>query len=45
MNHDSYKQCGVTFQPGKIYLKNYWEKINVDIINWEKFFDWSDDHI
>ena len=24
-------------------LKTYWEKINIDIINWEKLFDISPD--
>ena len=24
--------------------KRYWEKINIDVINWEKIFDRSADH-
>ena len=33
-----------TFPPGKIYRKEYREKINIDTINWEKVFDRSADH-
>ena len=34
-----YKQCGVsTFSQGKIHWKIHWEKINVDIINWEIYW-------
>lgn len=34
-----------TFPPSKIYQKKYWEKVNIDIINWEIFCDrpWSPD--
>ena len=32
-----------TFSSGKIYWKKYWEKIDTDIINWEKLFDRSGD--
>ena len=40
VNESWYKQCGVTppFPPDKIYWKKYWEKINIDIINWKKTF-------
>ena len=45
MNHDISKVGQPqTFAPGKIYLKKYWEKINIDIIDWEKLFDRSADH-
>ena len=38
-----YKQSGVTphFSTGKIDWKKYWQKINIDIINWEKICDRS----
>ena len=42
-NESQYKQCGVTphFSTGQNLLKKKWEKINIDIINWEKLFDRS----
>ena len=45
MNHDISK-CELThfFTFGKIYWKNYSEKINIDIINWEKLFDKYTEH-
>ena len=40
VNESRYKQCGVTphFFTGQNLLNNI-EKINIDIINWEKVFD------
>ena len=45
VNESQYKQCGVN---PKLFLlaksiEKYWEKIDTDIINWEKFFDRSAD--
>ena len=48
-NGSRYKQYGVTphfsslIVDFRIYRKKYWEKINIDIINWEKLFDRSAD--
>ena len=46
VNESRYKQCGVTshFSTRQNLLKKkYWEKIDIDIINWEKLFDRSAD--
>ena len=42
MNHDvSNMGYSQTLALSKIYWKNYWEKENIDAINWEKLFDGS----
>ena len=45
MNHDL-AMCGnpTHFSTGQNLLKKkYWEKVNIDIINWEQIFDRSAD--
>ena len=40
LNELQYKQCGVTphFPIWQNIFKKYWEKIKIDLINWENFF-------
>ena len=46
VNESQYKQRGVTphFSTRQTLLKKYWEKVNIDITNWEELFDRSPDH-
>ena len=42
MNHDT--RYMILSSRAKAIEKKYWEKTNIDIINWEKLFDRSTDH-
>ena len=46
VNESRYKQCGVTphFPAGQDLSKKILRNINIDTINWEKFFDRSAEH-
>ena len=37
VNESGYKQLGITPNQAKPFKKKLWEKINIDIINWEIF--------
>ena len=45
MNHNiSNVMLPQTFLSGKIYIKKFWKKTNIDTINWKKLFDRSAEH-